>query len=57
MSGKSSKSRGNYPVLMCTRALPARNRGACANYPAKCGECFKFSNWKEKHANPGPDTD
>ena len=41
------KTRGNYRVEFCLRALPSEDRGACMNYGEKCGECFKFEHWKE----------
>ena len=39
---RSSKSRVHWTVPRCLRD------SKCKNYPKKCDECMRYSNWEEK---------
>lgn len=59
MTTVNPKTRGNYPVELCTRSLPKVGRGVCVNFGKKCGECFKFSEFEEGpvHVDTGDNPD
>ena len=43
---KNPKDRWSYPMGFCMRSVSSSERGACLNYPKKCSECFRYSEYE-----------